>query len=39
MRIFCVFDQKAITETQNLLHNILFETEKGSKIFLAFKFE
>ena len=39
LRIFCVFKQKAITETQNLLHNILFETEKGSKIFLSFKFE
>jgi len=38
LRIFCIFRKKAITETQNLLHNILFETEKGSKIFLPFKF-
>ena len=38
LRMFCIFRQKAITETQNLLHNILFETEKGSKLFLSFKF-
>ncbi len=39
LRIFCVFQKKAITETQTLLYNILFETEKGSKIFLNFKFK
>jgi len=39
LRIFCVFHEKAVNETQYLLHNILFETEKGSKIFLPFKFK
>ena len=39
LRIFCVFKRKGITETQNLLHNILFESEKGTKIFLPFKFK
>eukprot|EP01022_Parablepharisma_sp_SALTPOND_P026755 TRINITY_DN647_c0_g1_i1.p1 TRINITY_DN647_c0_g1~~TRINITY_DN647_c0_g1_i1.p1 ORF type:complete len:1484 (-),score=183.65 TRINITY_DN647_c0_g1_i1:5466-9917(-) len=39
LRIFCIFRKKAITETQNLLYNTLFETEKGSKIFLPFKFK
>ena len=39
LRIFCVFQKKAIAETQNLLYNILFETEKGGKIFLNFKFK
>ncbi len=39
LRIFCVFHDKSIIETQNLLYNILFETETGSKVYLASKFE
>jgi len=38
LRLFCIYKEQGITETQNLLYSILFETEKGMKIFLPFTF-
>lgn len=39
LRLFCLYNQQGITETQNLIYGILFETEKGMKIFLPFIFK
>ena len=38
LQIFCVNENKGISGTQNLLYNILFETEIGSKVLLCFTF-
>ena len=38
LSIFCVNENKGINGIQNLLHNILFETEIGTKVLLLFKF-
>ncbi|MDR3547174.1 MAG: hypothetical protein P4M11_02655 [Candidatus Pacebacteria bacterium] len=38
LRIFCVNENKGISSTQDLLYNILFETEIGSKVLLYFTF-
>ena len=38
LRIFCVNDNKGIRGTQDLLYNILFETEIGNKVLIYFTF-
>ena len=38
LRIFCVNENKGISGTQDLLYNILFETEIGNKVLLYFTF-
>ena len=38
LRIFCVNENKGISGTQDLLYNVLFETEIGSKVLLYFTF-
>jgi len=38
LRIFCVNESKGISGTQDMLYNILFETEFGNKVLLYFTF-
>jgi len=38
LRIFCVNENKGISSAQELLYNILFETEIGSRVLINFTF-
>ena len=38
LRIFCVNEDKGISSTQELLYNILCETEIGNKVLIYFTF-
>ena len=38
LQIFCINDNKGINSAQDLLYNILFETELGANVLIPFTF-
>lgn len=38
LRIFCVNEDKGISSAQELLYNVLFETEIGCRVLISFTF-